>query len=598
MKNEPAGTKENPPGAGVFPAVRRRSHRPRRKWILLAGFAVVLVGTGLGARPAWRMVKAIRAAGFLNESETSMHAEQWTRAFERLRLAQQLSPTDPRVLRHAAHLHGRFSPDLALYYFEQLSASPAATREDFEGYAAAALAAGDNDLAGMLLDDLLQGTNTSTRSHLLASQYYALHRNSPEALRHARECVRGEPGNVTNVLALATLLSISPHAADRGEALSLLWPHARNKGPFQLRAMEAILRAPGTPRADREAVQSMLSELPERTIAEELLLLDARVSLDPSSRMEAVAEIIERFGHDNGNALISAAQWLNRHGFFDQTLELLPPDTARTGARLTRLRYDALMGRHDPQGAYAWIAATGLPGDALQTEFLRCAAAQRCGNDAALEAHLNNLVSMSRRQPRQLRLIAEFARRHGKPQVAAEAHMLLSRHPREAARAFTALLRSADAAGDTWLARDFARKLARLRTQDQELQLQIAYYDLLLEENLEEAMTTAMTLHEAAPDDFKRRAVLALAYLRRQEPGKAAEIVHGHAVPWTRLAPGIRAVVIAALGANGRDEVAGRLLDHVPLARLKPEERALIRPSLSGAGMGVETAETEEVVDL
>lgn len=574
---------------------RRRVVQKRRlpwAWILLGALVVCLVGGYFGARPTWRMIKAMRAKQFLSESREFISQEQWTKAVERTRAAIQIAPGDPDVLRHAAQLFARFGGEAALDYYQQLVARGVATTEDREAYAAVALTLGDPDRAAPLVEDLLEAPKPSPRALLIGAEYYASRRDSAKALELARQCVAAEPGNPTNILSLASLLSSSRRASDRAEALSVLWSHAQTNGPFQLRALSAILNATESPREDREKVESILAAKTTRTFQEELLWRDARVSLDPSKRSEIADEVVTQFGNGTPEQVVGTANWLNRQQLYERTLALVPADKARSSPQLTRIRYEGLLSSGNVQGAYDFIIAEGTPGDAIQIEFLRCMTALRLKKDAAVDAHLRNLLTLAGRQPRQLRAVAEFARRNGKIQFANEANQVLSRNPREAERAYASLLRTADAQGETWVARDYARKLSALRKSDEGVKLQIAYYDLLLEENTEKAFQTAESLYKAKPDDFNRRAVLALGYLRRKEDANAVNLVEGQVVTWSRLAPGIRAVVVAALGANHRGQAVQRLIDRVPLAQLKPEERELIRPFVTSTSQGRETTES------
>lgn len=550
---------------------------------MLGIVAAVLVGGWLSARPAWRWVKAVRAQRFLAESETFIQQEEWTRALERTRSALQLAPAHPTVLRHAAELHGRFGSEGALTYYEQLLATGKATVSDREQYAAVAFGLGDAGLAGALIEELLSGSRLTARTLLLGAQYRALQQQPAEAIRLARECLKVEPGNPTNALALGTFLSTSPREADREEAMTVLWPYAEADGPLRMRALATIVRAPDTPRADREKAEALLRGKESRTVDEELLRLEAAVSLDPSMRVRAAEEVMERIGRSSPEAMAAAAHWLNRQEQFARTVALVLPDVARTHPRLTQLRYEALVGLGQDRAAYDFIRADGVPGDAVALEFLRCAAAARLKDEAAVDGHLRNLLTLTRRQPRQMRAVAEFALRHRRTEIATEANRILSRHPREAEAAFRSLLRTAATEGETWAARDYARKLAALRPDDESVRLQVAYYDLLLEEEVDRAFAAVEGLHRERPRDFQRRVALALGHLRRGEPERAGALIEGQMVVWRDLPPSARAVVVATLGANGRESSVARLLPRVPLARLHPEERELLRPHLAGA---------------
>jgi predicted Zn-dependent protease len=554
---------------------------------------VVVLGIAgtFSARPIWRSIKTMRANGFIREAEEFARKDEWSSVFQRIRSALQLAPTDPDILRYAAQMHGRLGLEASMRFFDQLLATQRATTQDREEYAAVALRLGYSEVAWNQLEDLLEASNPSPHAKILGAQYYALKRQVPKALALARQSVQADPNNPTNSLTLANLLSVSTAPGDLEEALGMLRPVARTNGPFQLKALSAILFAPKSPRPDREFVEKLLSEMPDRSPEAQLLYADAQISIDPTQLNRVADEVIEKFGHGSSSEIAGAASWLNRHQLFGRSLEILLPDLSFKNETLFRLRYDALIGSGRTRDAYEFVLVDRAPGDALQLEFLRCNTAIKLKDDAAIESHLRSMIDIARKQPRLLKNVAEFAVRQKKRAIADEANQILSRNKREAVPAFQALLRSADIQGETWVARDYARKLDALKKDDASIKLQIAYYDLLLNENLESAATASETLHRAKPDDFNRRAVLALAYLRKNEPKEAGAIIEGQVVRWNRLTPGIRAVVVAAVGASGKTEVAAKLLRRVPIASLKPEERDLIRPYL----LGDKAAESDEL---
>ncbi|MBL9139707.1 MAG: hypothetical protein JNK85_27810 [Verrucomicrobiales bacterium] len=572
---------------------RRPSTRRRRPWLWIVLGIIVTLGVigAFTARPAWRAFKAMRANSFIQEAEEFARKEEWSSVFQRLRSALQLAPTNPNVLRYAAQMHGRVGAETSLRYFEQLLASKHATTLDREEYAAVALRLGYSDLAWNQIESLLEATNASPNALILGAQYYAIKRQVPKALTLARQSIQADPSNPTNTLTLANLLSVSPAAGDLDQALQMLWPFAQTNGQFQLKALSAILFAPNSPRTDREKVEKVLSEMENRPPEAELLYADAQISLDPTQLNRVADDVIAKYGHGSPAQVIGAASWLNRHRLFARSIEILLPDISFKNEALFRLRYDALVGLGRIRDAYDFVMVDRAPGDPLQLEFLRCNTAIRLKDDAAVESHLRSMIDIARKQPRLLRSVAEFAVRHKKRTIADEANQILSRNKREAVPAFQALLKSADAQGETWVARDYARKLEALKKDDATVKLQIAYYDLLLNENLESATASALALHKAKPEDFNRRAVLALAHLRKDSPKEAAAAIEGQVVRWSRLTPGIRAVVVAAVGGSGKTDVAAKLLLRVPIGSLKPEERDLIRPYLIGG----KTSESEEV---
>lgn len=576
---QPAREGQNPP-ARPRPTPRRPARRRRIPWkpilgvLLVAGLALAY----FGARPTWRLIKAYRAEGFIRQSEEAIAQEKWNEAFERTRSAVQLSPNNVRVLRHAAHLYSRFGSEAAFTFFDSLLSSPEATTEDREELASLAFRVGNVDLANSQVEDLLENTKPSPRTLVLGAQLAAVRRDLTNAVRLGRAAVEAQPANPTNVLNLAGLLIMSGEQNDREEARKILWPFARTNNQYQTRALAAILNASDATRAEREQVEQTLREKNPRSLDEEMLHREALVSLDPSSLNQVADDLVERFGRGSPEDLAATANWLNRRQLYGRTRDLLLPDLARKHAPLFRLRFDALAGSGDVRGAYDFINTDPVPGDPFQIEMLRCTTALRLKDNTAANAHFRSLLALARTQPRRLRALAEYAFRNGNRETAKEAYQALSQSPRDAIPATRGMVRTADSMGDTWAARDYARKLATLAKDDENVRIQITYYDLLLGENLPEALASAKALHQAKPEDFNRRAILALAYLRHDDPKAALNAVEGQIVSWNQIIPGLRAVVAASIGAAGRFEVASNYVARLPLSRLKPEERELIRP--------------------
>ena len=588
----------NPDGTSKSAASPRssRSQGTRRlRWVLLV-LAVCGVTGLLAARPVWRTIKAQRARGFAQEAAELIRQEKWDLAFEKTRSALQLAPTHPEILRLAAHLHARAGLEMGFPYFEALLSTDSATREDKEELVALALGTGHNDLAASHLKALLEEPAPSARTFLLAAQLQGGLRRTSNAVHYARQAVRVDPGNPTNLLTLGRILLASRSAPLQTEARDLIRPLARSPGPLQAAAIGVMLSNPETQRSDREEVLALLEAKPRRTLVEELLLQDVAVSLDPSRRTEIADRLVQDHGRSSPENTLAVGAWLNRQQLHARTLDLVPPELAVQSPSLIQLRFEALTGTGDARGAYDFVVQISPPGHPLQIEFLRCQAATRLKDQEAIDRHFKNLLVIAAREPRQLRTVADFALRNGRKDIALQAAQQLARNPRDAAAAYTTLLRIADSEGETWPARDHAKKLATLRgkTVDDALKLQIAYYDLLLEENLEAAFATATAMHQANPDDFTRRVVLGLGHLRRGQPQAAVELIDHQLVAWNQLPAGIRAITVAILGANRRDSATAKLVGRVPLARLKPEERELIRPYV----VGTPAASADEPDDL
>ena len=555
--------------------------------VVLVVAVIGLVVAGLSARPVWRAVKRHRAHGFLVESEKGASEAKWNQAFAAARSAEQLAPADATVLRHLARLHARVGSEAGINYYNRLLQLPESSRDDREELAALALAVGNPELASLQLEELAAGPQASARSLLLSAQLATMRRDQTNAIRLAREAVRIEPSNPTNSLTLAGLLVRSSALPDREEGRRVVWPFARTNGALQVAALAVVVDAVDAPRAEREEVEAILRGKSNRTLYEELLWQSARIALDPSQSAKITDEVIERHGRGSVDDVVATAAWLNKMEQFSRTKDLVVTDLARQDARLFNLRYAALTALKDHASAYEMAKDQKAPGDPLRIEMLRCTSALQLKDKALIDAHFHALVDLGKKSGRGLRAVASFALSNGQTEIAAEAFQAMLKSRNDAPMALAGLMRIADAKGETWNARDLGRKLLALRPDQQDVRMQVTYYDLLLKENLDEGLKNALSAHSVKPEDFNRRAVLALAYLRQSEPRKAVDLLDGQMVSWARVPPGLRAVVAQAYHANGRAEGASNLAVRLPLSTLKPEERELVKPILSAGAVSI-----------
>lgn len=557
----------------------------RGRWLRIALLVLVLFG-GLSlviARPVWRRIKAIRAHAFIKEAEAHFRATNWSPGFERTRAAVQLSPMDPVVLRHAAHAFEKLGNDAAFRYYEALIATGTSTQADQEDFAAYSLRLGAHETSRRIVDQLMSSSAPSARTLGLAATHALLRRDTNQAIAFARAAATQEPDNVTNQLLVATVLGQSSDRAELDGVRERLWHLARTNGPHRLAALEAILNLPVSDRTDREQAEAILATMTDRSDSGELLLAEARVSLDPSRRRDVAEAVIDRFAKGTPQQISQAGRWLNRHQLFHRTRDLVPSDWARTNAVFFRLRYDALTGLGDLNEAYNLAMIDRPPGDPLEAERLRYEGALRLKNRESAESHLRTMLNMAKRDGSSLRHMADYALRQGNRAIATAAYEALAKNPRDAVFALRGLVRIADFNGETWTARRYTQQLSTLLPNDPIVILQLAYYNLLLSEELAPSLAAVETLHRAEPSDFNRRAVLALAHLRRGETANALGLVGGEHPDWRIIPTGFRAVMVAVLARAGREDSARELLQTIPLHRLKPEERELVKPLLAGS---------------
>ena len=108
---------------------------------------------------------------------------------------------------------------------------------------------------------------------------------------------------------------------------------------------------------------------------------------------------------------------------------------------------------------------------------------------------------------------------------------------------------------------------------------QLAYLNLLLNDDVEKNFTLAKNLADKYPNRLSYRVTAALGYLRQHNASSAlAQFNAPVPIDWTRTQPAWRAVYAATLLANDRNDEARKMIATIPRDRLSAQERALIEP--------------------
>ncbi len=554
----------------------------RRFWAVLgATLAVIVVLGSLAAGPAWLVVKRWQARKFTEEAEAYIGKRELRMAMERARSALQLFPGDLAILRLNARLLGELGSDASLPLWKRIVDRPDASSDDRAAFAEAALVLERPELVSGIMPDFLSEQFLAPRSSRIAAIYHAQAGRRAEAIRHARLAHEAQPANPTNAVLLASILAseVSPEA--RAESRRLFWTLARTDSPFRTESFRTLIRSDFGTRADREEASTRLGQLATRTAEEEAIWIEARMLLDPSRVSVLASNLIASVPRDDVERLSLAVGVLNRQERHRDVLRLTVGDRGLRSRGLFSAKYAALQATGQPEEAYRHAMHTAAPLPPFALERLRAEAAHAIPDPRRRDSHLAALVRLAEDHPARLRQVGELAEKSGAPNVAIDAWKRLSMLPGEEIGAFRRLQKLFDLRGDTWTARDYARRAQRLGDPDARLPLELAYYSLLLGEDFDRALGEAERQWKARPDEFAVLKVLALAHLRLEAPEKARELLERVYVPDGELQSDGMAVLAAVYGANGLVDRARSMARDIPLARLRPEERDLVRPWLA-----------------
>jgi hypothetical protein len=398
-----------------------------------------------------------------------------------------------------------------------------------------------------------------------------------KAAEFARLAVKRDPNSDPIRFHLAQILALSTKPDEQAEARKVLWEIAGKESPLKTSAIEALASAPGLSPDEQAKALHELEQLTPKTLRDDLLGSDLRIQAQPDDASRIFEEEIDRWRNGKPEDLVDVARWLNGHQQPERVLALVPVEQALQNNQLLLTRLDALASLQRWTDIDDTLTRPDLTLDPSVIESFRARAAQERGAVLDAEVHWNHAISLAGSDAGKLRFVAAFAEQSRANTSALKAYEQLARFPSEARLAFEGAERVSQRTGDAAIQRAAAQKIAAAAPEDVNAADQLAYLNLLLDDDIESNFALAKRLAEKYPNRLSYRVTAALGYLRVHDAGSAlAQFNAPIPIDWKQTQPSWRAIYAATLLANDRNDEAQQMIATIPLERLNPQERALI----------------------
>ena len=578
-------------GGGIAPA-----RRIRRGLIGISAAAVVLAVLVAG-KPVYRTVKTWRAERLVATAEQQIAKGAWNDAYQSLHAANSLAPENARITRSTARLIGERGDPQALTFFETLIGSPHGSPQDRVDLIRLALRTGQLGIVQNHLIVLLGDARMAHRSDvlLLAADWHGRSGDRSRAVGFAREALaqsRDDGQTAEAKLQLARLLLQSadrtaqaPDSRQQDEAKRHLWDLAGRPDRSGLAALLSLGDACKAAASPDEATRlgELLCRHPQAGDEQRLLGLAWRLRSDPDHRKMILEEAISTFCKGGPARIAAIGRWLVQQQESRRALGLIPLATARENKDLFLIYVDALADLGRWQDLQVLLAGkVPLPIDPTIRKIYELRTSLALGrNDEAQQHWAEVHQSMRKAEPEIIFYVAQYAERLGRLDEAAKALRLLTGISGSERTGYLGLIRLTEQSGDTRKLRDQLKEFAGRFPNEFEPQNDLAYLDLLLNENVKPALEGSAQRVKRFPEILAYRTTLALAYLRSGNASAARKVYGEIETDWSTAKPGWHAVYAAVLAASGEQALAGTHASQIDAARLKPEERALI------AGLGL-----------
>ena len=428
------------------------------------------------------------------------------------------------------------------------------------------------NLAEKVINPLLQN-NPDTKTLQLAARYSKKIGNDSKAIEYARIASKRAPEDDTARFQLADFLAKSTDASEQTEARNILWDLAAKPGAFKKAALEALAIAPQLTTDERSRLLQELTAITPKNVKDDLLAADLNFQLHPDDAARIYREEIDRWGNGQTQELVDLTRWLNAHQQAELVLSTFPIERALQDNQLLLGQLDALATLQRWNDIDDVLNRSDVTLDPSVIESFRARTAQE--RNAALDAeiHWNHAISLAGTDPYKLQFVANFAEQSHATGAALKAYDQLSRFPEQADIAYRGIQRT----GETTTQRAAMSKIAARSPDDPNATDQVAYLNLLLNEDVDKNFAAAKKLAEQYPNRLAYRVTVALGYLRLHDGASAlAQFKAPAPIDWKRTLPAWRAVYAAALLASDRSEEAADIIKTIPRDRLSPQERELI----------------------
>lgn len=549
-------------------ALAAQKRRRRRNYLMVVAilWVVVFWVVGYYGFQKWRARQARRLAASATEFA---ERGQMREASLRARTAFEMQPEDPQVLRAMAVMLERLGDPQALAIHEKIVASPAATARDRQRCVEAAIRFGRAATAREEAAQLGQSGDPGFLALVKANDL--LQRGDVSGGEQTLRGIGRESAAFPGArLQLAGILAASGGESARAEAWEIYRSMSDGRDKTAAESMASALAAGVVPPEQVVEWAHRLQEHPAGNDRTYLVAQTASVAADPAAKSQRVNEVMARFSGTPVERKAPAMLWLNEQQEFARTLELASERAARSDRDAFVLWLDALAALQEWDTINAALEKTAEPLEGTLAELFRARAARMTGRAGSAALAYKRAVMLALENPRELSVAEFFLETDGQSDVWQQAMREALANPATKDAAVRGILAPATRSRDAVRLREACKMLAGNLPDDETWQNALMHYDIVL--GRPGLLDRALRRSEKRPDDFTRRANLALALLKEGREVEAVRVFDGLQVSSDRISPQDKAVVISVLAANRRFDQAQAMAMTLDTAGLTLQE--------------------------
>lgn len=547
----------------------------KKKWVIGGVCLTLLIALAIAAKPTWSLIKEWRAVQLSEEAMEFLKQDSLEIAWEKAQSAYALYPQNEQVARTVATVTMRADPAIATGFWES-TYKLSNKHEDLVKLISAAILSRQFPLAEEYFNILKKEAPDAGDTYLMEARLDFAERKLEDATIAAEKAIQATPPPEESHFLYVQLTQFSDNPEVRQTGIDYLRKLSERNDLLGLRSLRNLGNYSLNSPEDLKDVIERLKKHPLAEQEDQLLALRLRMMLPDAQAAQNLIDARAILNEDDPNDLVELGRWLNQQGRYAQTLEVISPEKAKTRADLFLIWIDALAVLDQWDTIDKVLKDGSTPIDNYLRLLFQARVYMETGQSERADFAWSRAILGVANDPTKLWYLTRYTSRLGLYDETREALGRLTGIPSARRQAFEQSVALEQRHGSVTNLRDSLNTMHEAYPKDLSVLNDLAYANLLLNENIDESMKQVQLILEEGSPYLANRMTLALGLYRMGHYPEAAAVLDPLDVDWDQARSGWRAVYAAILRANGREARADQIIATISQDDLLEEERDLL----------------------
>jgi hypothetical protein len=545
---------------------------------VVAGILILAILAVLAAPPVYRRIKVWRAHQFMDKSEAIRKTGQITKSMAFLRQALLLAPGDDQLFRRIRLFNASIGDPASLNVLLNLMVEDQASPDEILVIAEQSLLQRKPAITKEALQKL--ASHPSARRSIIEMRLTVMEGNPQAAVDLARAALKDFPLEEGEQILIATadlVLQTNPEVSQQ-----ILSPISKKNTTNGLEALRMLatqqLTITGKDSADSEALAKGLENHPLRSNSDLLLAAEVRMLAAPSTRAALVSKLSKHFSTLNDEDQPNFARWLIRRQLHHDAADFIGRNRAMASPEWLLIYLDALAGLDRWNDIFLMLDANAVAGlsEGIRLLFLARAAEKSGDHLKANENWREMQRALLYEKPEVVSFAASYLSRIGKQEEARKTYSILAQRRESALEGYLGVIRCTPKNAPAAELIPVYNQLLEIFPKLQEARSDLAYLQLLTDQNITDASFFANENFKKSPNSLAAMSICALAQLKNGAPDQADAIYKDKPIAWETAPESWKNIRAAVLYTTGQNSEADKLAAMIDKSQLRPEELALL----------------------